>query len=135
MRIFYLFLILLGACSYNGHQTIVEQKVFFINPSDGDVVTSPVAIKFGVTGMEIVPAGIDRPESGHHHLLVNVDELPNMKMPIPADINHLHVGKGQTEPTIELPKGKHTLQLLLGNYLHVPHSTPLISKKIEIIVK
>ncbi len=85
MRIFYLFLILLGACSYNGHQAIAEQKVFFINPSDGDVVTSPVAIKFGVTGMEIVPAGIDKPESGHHHLLVNVDELPNMKMPIPAD--------------------------------------------------
>ena len=135
MRIFYLFLILLGACSYNGHQTIAEQKLFFINPSDGDVVTSPVDIKFGVTGMEIVPAGIDKPESGHHHLLVNVDELPNMKMPIPADRNHLHFGKGQTETTIDLPKGKHTLQLLLGNYLHIPHSSPLISKKIEIIVE
>ena len=135
MRIFYLFLILLGACSYNGHQAIAEQKVFFINPSDGDVVTSPVAIKFGVTGMEIVPAGIDKPKSGHHHLLVNVDQLPNMKMPIPADRNHLHFGKGQTETTIELPKANHTLQLLLGNYLHVPHSPPLISKKIEIIVE
>ena len=135
MRIFYLFLILLSGCSYNGHQAIAEQKVFFISPSDGDVVTSPVAIKFGVIGMEIVPAGIDKPESGHHHLLVNVDELPNMKMPIPADRNHLHFGKGQTEVTLELPKGKHTLQLLLGNYLHVPHSPPLISKKIEIIVK
>ncbi len=135
MRVFYLFLILLSACSYDGHQTIAEQKVFFISPSDGDVVTSPVAIKFGVTGMEIVPAGIDKPESGHHHLLVNVDELPNMKMPIPADKNHLHFGKGQTEATIDLPKGKHALQLLLGNYLHVPHSPPLISKKIEIIVK
>ena len=79
--------------------------------------------------MEIVPAGIDKPKSGHHHLLVNVDQLPNMKMPIPADKNHLHFGKGQTEATLELPKGKHTLQLLLGNYLHVPHSPPLISKK------
>ena len=68
--------------------------------------------------MEIVPAGLDKPESGHHHLLVNVDELPNMKMPIPADKNHLHFGKGQTEATIDLPKGKHALQLLLGNYLH-----------------
>ena len=99
------------------------------------MVTSPVAIKFGVIGMEIVPAGIDKPESGHHHLLVNVDELPNMKMPIPADRNHLHFGKGQTETTIDLPKGKHTLQLLVGNYLHIPHSSPLISKKIEIIVE
>ncbi|GIS46593.1 MAG: hypothetical protein Ct9H90mP18_09250 [Gammaproteobacteria bacterium] len=129
MRIFYLFLILLGACSYNGHQNIAEQKVFFINPSDGDVVTSPVAIKFGVTGMEIVPAGIDKPESGHHHLLVNVDELPNMKMPIPADRNHLHFGKGQTEVTLELPKGKHTLQLLLGNYLQYLIHHHLFQKK------
>lgn len=135
MRVFYLFLILLSSCSYNEHQTIADKAVFFISPSDGEVVTSPVAIKFGVIGMEIVPAGIDKPESGHHHLLVNVSELPNMKMPIPADKNHLHFGKGQTEVAIDLPKGKHTLQLLLGNYLHIPHSSPLISKKIVIIVE
>ena len=135
MRVFYLFLILLSACSYNGHQTIADQAVFFINPSDGDVVISPVAIEFGVIGMEIVPAGINKPESGHHHLLVNVSELPNMKMPIPADRNHLHFGKGETKVAIDLPKGKHTLQLLLGNYLHIPHSPPLISKKIVIIVE
>ena len=135
MRVFYLFLILLSSCSYNEHQTIADKAVFFISPSDGEVVTSPVAIKFGVIGMEIVPAGIDKPESGHHHLLVNVSELPNMNMPIPADKNHLHFGKGQTEVAIDLPKGKHTLQLLLGNYLHIPHSPPLISKKIVIIVE
>tara|TARA_Y100000817_G_scaffold233776_1_gene186107 strand:- start:128 stop:535 length:408 start_codon:yes stop_codon:yes gene_type:complete len=135
MRVFYLFLILLSSCSYNEHQTIADKAVFFISPSDGEVVTSPVAIKFGVIGMEIVPAGIDKPESGHHHLLVNVSELPNMNMPIPADKNHLHFGKGQTEVAIDLPKGKHTLQLLLGNYLHIPHSSPLISKKIVIIVE
>ena len=85
---------MLSGCSYNGHQTTAEQKVFFISPSDGDVVTSPVAIKFGVIGMEIVPAGIDKPESGHHHLLVNVDELPNMKMPIPADKKSFTFWKG-----------------------------------------
>ena len=98
------------------------------------MVTSPVAIKFGVIGMEIVPAGIDKPESGHHHLLVNVSELPNMNMPIPADKNHLHFGKGQTEVAIDLPKGKHTLQLLLGNYLHIPHSEPIFSEEIIVIV-
>ena len=112
-----------------------NKKLFFITPSDGEKITSPVTIKFGIVGMEIVPAGVDMPDSGHHHLLVNVDKLPNMKLPIPADENHLHFGAGQTETTINLPKGKHTLQLLLGNHLHVPHDDTLISERIEIIVK
>ena len=70
------------------------------------------------------------PDSGHHHLLINVDKLPNLKLPIPADSNHLHFGKGQTETEM-----KHTLQLLIGNHLHIPHSEPIISEKIEITVK
>ena len=82
-----------------------------------------------------MPAGVDLPMSGHHHLLINVDKLPSLKLPIPADSNHLHFGNGQTETEINLPPGKHTLQLLLGNHLHVPHSEPLISDKIEITVR
>ena len=109
--------------------------MYFITPSDGITTTNPVKIKFGTTGINIVPAGVDMPDSGHHHLLINVDKLPNMKLPIPADENHIHFGAGQTETTINLPKGKHTLQLLLGNHIHVPHDNPLISERIEIIVK
>jgi len=85
--------------------------------------------------MKIVPAGVEQSMSGHHHLLININNLPNMKMPIPSDKHHLHFGQGQTEAVIELPKGKHTLQLLLGNHLHIPHDVPLLSDKIEIFVK
>jgi hypothetical protein len=92
-------------------------------------------VQFGINGMNIVPAGIKKPMSGHHHLLINLENLPDMTMPIPADKNHLHFGKGQTETIIELPKGKHSLQLLLGNYMHVPHEVPLLSEKIVIIVE
>ena len=112
-----------------------NKRLFFITPSNGEEVTSPVTIRFGIVGMEIVPAGKDKPMSGHHHLLVNVEKLPNMKSPIPADKNHLHFGKGQTETQLNLPLGRHSLQLLLGDYMHVPHEKPLISDKIEIIVK
>ena len=111
------------------------KRVYFITPSDGITTTNPVKIKFGATGVNIVPAGVDMPDSGHHHLLINVVKLPNLKLPIPADSNHLHFGKGQTETEINLPEGKHTLQLLIGNHLHIPHSEPIISEKIEITVK
>ena len=120
------------AHSYHSGET---KKVYFITPSDGTTVTNPVKIKFGATGVNIVPAGVDMPDSGHHHLLINVDKLPDLKMPIPADSNHLHFGNGQTETEINLPEGKHTLQLLIGNHLHIPHSEPIISEKIEITVK
>jgi len=112
-----------------------NKRLFFITPSNGEEVTNPVTIRFGIVGMEIAPAGKNKPMSGHHHLLVNVEKLPNMKSPIPADKNHLHFGKGQTETQLNLPSGRHTLQLLLGDYMHVPHEKPLISDKIEIIVK
>ena len=121
--------------SYTESYSDKNKRLFFITPSNGEEVTNPVTIKFGIVGMEIVPAGKDKPMSGHHHLLINVEKLPNMKSPIPADKNHLHFGKGQTETKLHLPSGRHTLQLLLGDYMHVPHEKPLISDKIEIIVK
>tara|TARA_B100000902_G_C26749425_1_gene640155 strand:- start:134 stop:550 length:417 start_codon:yes stop_codon:yes gene_type:complete len=111
-----------------------ERRLFFITPKNGDKVTSPIKIMFGIDGMQIVPAGINKPMSGHHHLLINIKNLPNMKMPIPADKNHLHFGKGQTQVLLHLPKGDHTLQLLLGNHLHIPHTNPLLSEKISITV-
>ena len=121
--------------SSDGQHSNENKRIFFINLSDGQSVTSPVTVRFGINGMSIVPAGINKPMSGHHHLLINLENLPDMTKPIPADKNHLHFGKGQTETIIELPKGKHSLQLLLGNYIHVPHKVPFLSEKIEIIVE
>ena len=121
--------------SYSGNHSGHDKKLFFMSPKNGDEVTNPVVVKFGIKGMKIVPAGVNEPMSGHHHLLVNIKKLPNMKMPIPSDKNHLHFGKGQTETILELPRGKHTLQLLLGDYLHVPHDQPILSERIEIIVR
>ena len=121
--------------SSDGQHSNKNKRIFFINLSDGESVTSPVTVQFGINGMSIVPAGINKPMSGHHHLLINLENLPDMTKPIPADKNHLHFGKGQTETIIELPKGKHSLQLLLGNYIHVPHKVPFLSEKIEIIVE
>ena len=138
MRFILIYMILFfvsPASSNDGQYSNENKRIFFINLSDGQSVTSPVTVQFGINGMSIVPAGINKPMSGHHHLLINLENLPDMTKPIPADKNHLHFGKGQTETIIELPKGKHSLQLLLGNYIHVPHKVPFLSEKIEIIVE
>ena len=109
-------------------------EAYIIAPADGATVTSPVTVKFGLKGMGVAPAGIAFDGAGHHHLIVDA-ELPALDKPIPADANHVHFGKGQTETTIELKPGKHTLQLLLGDQLHVPHDSAVVSKKITITVK
>ena len=112
-----------------------ENKLYFIEPKDGATVNGPVKIVFGLSGMGVAPAGIDFPNTGHHHLLVDLENLPDLSKPIPANKNHIHFGKGQTEAILELPKGKRTLQLLMGNYLHIPHKEPVISDKITIFIK
>ena len=112
-----------------------EIELYFIEPKDGATVNGPVKIVFGLSGMGVAPAGIDFPNTGHHHLLVDIENLPDLTKPIPANKNHIHFGKGQTEVLIDLPKGKRSLQLLLGNYLHVPHKKPVISDKIYIHVE
>lgn len=109
-------------------------EVYIISPQDGATVTSPVTVKFGLKGMGVAPAGIAFENSGHHHLIIDAD-LPPGDAPIPADANHVHFGKGQTEAVVELKPGKHTLQLLLGDQLHVPHDPVVASKKITITVK
>lgn len=109
-------------------------EVYFISPADGATVSSPVTVKFGLKGMGIAPAGIQFENTGHHHLIVDA-ELPPAGAPIPTDANHVHFGKGQSETTLELKPGKHTLQLLLGDFGHVPHDPVVASKKITITVK
>src|SRR5688500_7051991 len=104
-------------------------EVYFIAPQDGATVRSPVTVRFGLKGMGIAPAGIAFDNTGHHHLIID-GALPLLDVPIPADANHVHFGKGQTETMLELKPGKHTLQLLLGDQLHVPHDPAVVSKKI-----
>ena len=110
-------------------------KVYFIWPKDGKTVHQNLSVKFGLSGMGIAPAGIDFPNTGHHHLLINVDEMPDFGLPLPATENIVHYGLGQTETTLTLPPGQHTLQLLFADMIHLPHDPVVISEKITITVK
>ncbi len=113
---------------------VFSEKVYFINIKDGDVLKSPFLIQFGLRGKGVAPAGVDVTNTGHHHLLINVDEV-DYNLPIPSSDQHLHFGLGQTETNLELSSGKHSLQLVLGDKYHIPHKPPLMSEKIQIIVK
>lgn len=110
-------------------------KVYILSPVDGALVTNPVTVRFGLSGMGVAPAGVDRENTGHHHLLIDVETLPDMSRSIPSDKNHRHFGGGQTEVILDLAPGKHRLQLLLGDYSHIPHNPPVLSKAVEITVK
>ena len=110
-----------------------SEKVYFINLQDGDVLKSPFLVQFGLEGKGIAPAGVDIENTGHHHLLINVDEI-DYSSPIPSTSQHLHFGLGQTETNLDLPSGKHKLQLILGDKHHVPHQPPLVSEIIEVTV-
>jgi hypothetical protein len=103
-------------------------------PNDGQVVPAnkPFKVWFGLRYMGVAPKGVKYPNTGHHHLLIDTD-LPPMDQEIPSDRNHLHFGAGETETTIQLPPGKHTLQLLMGDDMHIPHNPPVYSKKITVI--
>jgi hypothetical protein len=110
-------------------------KVYFINLKDGDTMTSPFLVQFGLSGMGVAPAGVEKPNTGHHHLLIDTTmTAEQMKEPIPVDDNHRHFGGGQTEAMVTLPEGKHTLQLLLGDWTHIPHVPPVMSEPITITV-
>ena len=111
-------------------------KVYFINLKDGAEVESPFQVQFGLSGMGVAPAGVEKPNTGHHHLLIDTTMTPEqMKEPLPADDNHKHFGGGQTEAMVTLPKGQHTLQLLLGDWTHIPHVPPVMSEPITITVR
>ena len=108
--------------------------VYFITPKNDDIVSGEVVVKFGLQNFGVSPAGLNVNGTGHHHLIIDAD-LPNLTQPIQADKNHVHFGKGQTEVKLELEPGLHTLQLLLGDYRHIPHNPPIYSNKIQIVVK
>jgi hypothetical protein len=110
-------------------------EVYIIAPRDGATVGQEFTVRFGLKGMGVAPAGVDKEHTGHHHLLVDVKELPAAGQPIPKDDNHLHFGGGQTETTLKLKPGTHTLQLELGDANHLPLDPPLVSKKITVHVK
>ena len=124
-----IFTILLIILSLN----IYSEKVYFINLKNGDMLKSPFLVQFGLSGKGVAPAGVEVANTGHHHLLINVDEL-DFTEPIPSSKQHLHFGMGQTETFLNLPIGKHKLQLVLGDKYHIPHSPPLVSEIIEITV-
>ncbi|RDK02790.1 DUF4399 domain-containing protein [Paraburkholderia lacunae] len=110
--------------------------VYIGYPNDGQVVPAnkPFRVWFGLRYMGVAPKGVKFPKTGHHHLLIDTD-LPPMDQEIPSDRNHLHFGAGETETTIQLPPGKHTLQLLMGDDMHIPHDPPVYSKKITVIAR
>jgi hypothetical protein len=127
-----------AALSASAHTPPKHARVFFIDLSDGDVVTSPFQVRFGIEGFGITPAGTQgkrRHTAGHHHLLIDVKQLPPLDEAIPRDRQHLHFDQGETETTLELSPGKHTLQLLLGDEEHEPQDPALFSEKITITVK
>jgi hypothetical protein len=112
-------------------------RVYFIEPANGAVVTGKVTVKFGLSGLGVAPAGIEKANTGHHHVLVDLDAPTGAKLdePLPADAHLRHFGGGQTETVLDLPPGRHTLQLIVGDANHIPHNPPLTSPKIEIDVK
>lgn len=110
-------------------------QVYIIWPQNGAVINGgKFWLRMGLRNMGVAPKGVELPNVGHHHVLIDT-ELPPVGQQIPSDRNHLHFGAGETEARIELPPGKHTLQLLLGDHNHVPHDPPVYSKKISITVR
>src|SRR2546427_5456915 len=109
-------------------------EAYIISPKHGAKVSAPVVVQFGLKGMGIAPAGVKFDNTGHHHLLIDTDPPADLSQPLPVSDKVVHFGKGQTETTLNLPPGKHTLQLLLGDHNHIPHNPPVISRKITITV-
>jgi len=112
-----------------------DATLYIIEPIDGATVSKTFKVIFGLSGMGVAPAGTNIENTGHHHILIDMDKLPDLTKPLPATDQIRHFGGGQTETELTLSPGEHTLQILLGNYAHVPHDKPVISKKITITVK
>ena len=144
----FIFLAAMAAIGFSGPANAGEtpsapgSKVYFVNLKDGATVTSPFKVIFGLSGMGVAPAGTDKANTGHHHILIDrpalgkgSDGADEFAANLPSDANHKHFGKGQTETMLNLKPGKHTLQLVLGDKNHIPHKTPVTSKVITITVK
>ena len=131
----YVFIFLLS-CSLHAIELSPSNEnasVYFISPNDGESISGKVTVRFGLENFGVAPAGTQILHTGHHHLIIDAD-LPPLNLPIPADKNHVHFGKGQTEVELELTKGEHTLQLLLGYFRHIPHNPPIYFEKIQITI-
>lgn len=111
-----------------------KARVYFISPTDGQVVKGPVTVRFGLENMGVAPAGTAGEGLGHHHLVIDAP-TPPLDLPLPKDERHVHFGKGQTETVLELAPGKHTLQLVMGDANHIPHQPAVVSERITITVK
>lgn len=129
--------LLLGTCVLATAATPAPKgaEVFIVSPEDGATVPQAFTVKFGVKDIALAPAGDVTKNTGHHHLLIDVDQLPAAGAPIPTDANHMHFGKAQTQADIKLAPGKHTLQLILGDSGHMPFDPSIVSKKITVNVK
>ena len=112
-----------------------DARAYFIAPLDGQKLSQTFKVIIGLSGMGIAPAGVNFENTGHHHLLIDMEELPDPQKPLPSTENIRHFGGGQTETLITLEPGMHTLQLLLGNYAHIPHDQPVFSEQITVIVE
>ena len=110
-------------------------EVYIVSPADGAKVKSPVTVVFGLKGMGVAPAGIKFDNTGHHHLIIDSALPADLSQPLAATEKSVHFGKGQTETSVTLPPGKHTLQLVLGDSLHIPHQPPVVSKVITVMVE
>lgn len=129
----FLLSISIGGSAADSSSSPPDAVVYIVSPKNGAIVSNPVTVVFGLKGMGVVPAGIDKAGTGHHHLLVDYEKLPPLDKPLGQNVRHF--GKGQTQTTLELSPGAHTLQLILGNHLHVPHDPPVISERITINVE
>jgi hypothetical protein len=111
-------------------------QAYFISPKNGDTVSGTFSVVFGLKGMGVAPAGVEKENTGHHHLIINKKvEGAALKESLPADAQHVHFGAGQTETTVTLPPGTHTLQLILGDHNHIPHDPPIMSEVITVTVR
>lgn len=110
-----------------------DANAYIVSPADGEVVPQTFTVVFGLSGVGVAPAGVEQDATGHHHLLVDGEQLPPMDAPLGDEVTHF--GGGQTQTTLTLPPGEHTLQLILGDYLHIPHDPPIMSEPITVIVR
>ena len=131
--IYFIFLLSITSLSYSGNNE--EKSIKLEGVENGKTYSSPIKLNFIVKNMRVLKAGVNEKNSGHHHLLINLKDLPDLKLSLPMTKNIIHFGKGQTSTNLELKPGKHTIQLLFADYSHTPHEKPLITDKITFFIK
>ena len=131
--IYFIFLLSITSLSYGGNNE--EKSIKLEGVENGKTYSSPIKLNFIVKNMRVLKAGVNEKNSGHHHLLINLKDLPDLKLSLPMTKNIIHFGKGQTSTNLELEPGKHTIQLLFADYSHTPHEKPLITDKITFFIK